>query len=213
MATATEVTQRHRRGLGLVATGVAEEIERRYRSADTADIDSWWRSQHGQVERVVLRSFSVAAALAVQYLLDHAATAGAEVEPERAAPNRQQIATALQVVGPVAFKTHLRRSGSIDGALRVMIDRSIGTSRRLALAGARETTMATIETAPQITGYRRVTSSGACDFCTMLAGRGAVYRTTGTASTTGQSGRLRGTQPAGRAFHDHCSCSIEPAWS
>ncbi|MGL4300284.1 MAG: hypothetical protein ACRCW4_14545 [Candidatus Neomicrothrix subdominans] len=212
MATATQVTQDYRRALGLAATGVAQEIGRRLRPADTADIDSWWESRHGQVERVVSQAFTVTSALAVQYLLDHAATAGAEVELVEVEPDRQQIATALRVVGPVGFKTQLRRSGSTDAALRIMIDRTTGASRRLALDGARRTTMATIESAPQIRGYRRVTGASPCKFCEMLAGRGAVYLTEARASTTGATGRQRGSQPAGRAFHDHCSCTTEPVW-
>lgn len=49
---------------------------------------------------------------------------------------------------------------------------------------------------PQASGWARVTSAGACDFCQLLAGRGGVYR--------------RGT--ASFAAHGNCNCGAVPSW-
>lgn len=49
---------------------------------------------------------------------------------------------------------------------------------------------------PNARGWQRVTSSGACDFCVMLAGRGGVY--------------MRKT--ATFAAHGNCNCSAAPSW-
>lgn len=210
MATAAQVTLRHRRALNLAATAVVGDVARRCQSADPDDIDGWWDSVAAGAIRVVAGGFRSTSVLASRYLVAHAATAEVELEPVAAVVDLAQLATSLRVVGPVGFKTQFRRSGSTDAALRVMRARTAGTTRRLVLAGARETTMATIQTAPAITGYQRVTAAGACKFCEMLAGRGAVYKTSGRAGTA--SG-LRGTQPAGRAFHDSCACTVEPVYS
>ena len=46
--------------------------------------------------------------------------------------------------------------------------------------------------------YRRVAAPGACDFCLMLASRGAVYRTASTASR----------DSSGERFHENCRCAV-----
>lgn len=50
---------------------------------------------------------------------------------------------------------------------------------------------------PNARGWQRITSSGACDFCVMLAGRGGVY--------------MRKT--ATFAAHGNCNCSAAPTWA
>lgn len=49
---------------------------------------------------------------------------------------------------------------------------------------------------PEAAGWQRITSSGACDFCQMLAGRGGVYK--------------RST--ATFAAHGNCNCGAAPSW-
>lgn len=50
---------------------------------------------------------------------------------------------------------------------------------------------------PQARGWQRVASPSGCAFCQMLAGRGLVYRSQGTADF---------------AAHGHCTCSAAPAF-
>lgn len=70
-----------------------------------------------------------------------------------------------------------------------------GTQRRIANF-ARVTVMRSSVRDPRSRGWQRV-GSPQCDFCRMLIGRGAVYRTETT---------------AGFDAHDHCNCAAEPAW-
>lgn len=51
------------------------------------------------------------------------------------------------------------------------------------------------------TGWARVTRPGSCDFCTMLAGRGPVYRSKGSA-VDGPRGD----------YHDNCHCVAKPTF-
>jgi hypothetical protein len=50
---------------------------------------------------------------------------------------------------------------------------------------------------PAATGWQRVTSGRGCEFCSMIAGRGAVFS----------------EATADFAAHDHCRCSAIPAWN
>lgn len=53
----------------------------------------------------------------------------------------------------------------------------------------------------RILGWARVAEPGACNFCRMLATRGAVYTSRATASVTA----------GGSRYHYHCKCYVEPA--
>lgn len=58
------------------------------------------------------------------------------------------------------------------------------------------------------TRYARLPGPRACDFCLMLASRGAVY-TRETALTVGRhaDGRRRSRRPEGLRYHDNCDCT------
>lgn len=79
--------------------------------------------------------------------------------------------------------------------------------------------------------FQRFPAAGACDFCQMLAGRGAVYLTaasagdvsgrgsdrsgldgSGTRLSGGVGGgvKARGKQSLGSAYHDACRCLVQP---
>jgi hypothetical protein len=70
------------------------------------------------------------------------------------------------------------------------------TTGKYALAAGRETITASTARDPRASGWQRVTRGGACGFCRMLAGRGAVYRD-GTAHF---------------ASHGDCNCAAVPSW-
>jgi hypothetical protein len=70
-----------------------------------------------------------------------------------------------------------------------------GLQKRLANA-ANLTVTESSRQDPQAQGWMRRTRSGACDFCKMVASRGAVYT---KASAT-------------FACHEHCYCEAVPAW-
>lgn len=70
-----------------------------------------------------------------------------------------------------------------------------GLQRRIANA-ARTTVTRSSVADPQARGWQRVSRGGGCDFCTMLAARGAVYE----------------EATADFASHDHCDCVATPAW-
>lgn len=71
-----------------------------------------------------------------------------------------------------------------------------GLERRIANA-SRDTITTNTYRDPQALGWQRVARVNGCGFCQMLAGRGVVYRSEGTADF---------------ASHDHCHCSAAPAF-
>ena len=207
-------TRRFRTELGLLADVIADDIRPIARRADLGDIDRWWTAQAPVIGRIATLGWRNAAELAGRYLIADAAAEGVGVEPELAPASTQQIVTALTVAGPVAFKKNMALTGNAVAARKVMTTRLAGSAQRLALAGGRRTLMATISDSPQIIGFRRVTGPNPCDFCSMLAGRGAVYKTSDRAAFVvgGRSGQPRGSRRIGQSYHDYCNCSTEPIW-
>ena len=204
----------HRRRLGLVAELTARDVRAEARKAYVSDIDRWWAGGAGsRITDRVAAGFRASALLGGDYLTASALASGFQLDPVLAVVDVAQLATSLRVVGPVAFKVNIARSRDRNTARQVMTTRLEGAAKRLALAGERETVMGTIERSDVIVGYQRVTASGACEFCQMLAGRGAVYKSRTTASTVvGRRGKPRGNQRIGRSFHDHCRCTVQPIY-
>lgn len=69
------------------------------------------------------------------------------------------------------------------------LDRMQGTLQRAVFDGARDTTLLNVQATRS--GWARYASASACEFCKLLATRGAAYRSEDTAATK---------------VHDHCSC-------
>jgi hypothetical protein len=107
-----------------------------------------------------------------------------------------------------------------------------GAADRDALMGGRDLLEATARADQAVVGWARVTAPNPCDFCAMLASRGAVYRSEWSASYRGQLGRSGAVdKPAGweswtpeqlltwevgrgvQRFHDNCHCTIIPVYS
>lgn len=76
-----------------------------------------------------------------------------------------------------------------------------GKAAMYALSGARQTVMTATTSDPRASGWQRVTRAGACGFCRMLAGRGAVYKES-TVHFAAHGGGKRG----------ECNCAAVPSW-
>jgi len=76
-----------------------------------------------------------------------------------------------------------------------------GKATKYALSGGRMTVARSTVADPQASGWKRVTSAGACRFCRMLAGRGGVYKES-TAHFAAHGGAKGGD----------CNCAAVPSW-
>jgi hypothetical protein len=72
-----------------------------------------------------------------------------------------------------------------------------GVAENLMLTTARSTVIGAVGAHRAARGWARVTEPGACSFCLLLATRGPVYRSEGTADFQA---------------HDHCRCVAEPVF-
>lgn len=106
------------------------------------------------------------------------------------------VATSLTVVGVASLKAATAKGKALDVAARTAQARTAAAGMRQALTGGRDTIVQTVAADPQARGWARVTSATPCDFCQMLADRGAVY----------------GEDSADFQAHDSCGCSAEPAY-
>lgn len=106
------------------------------------------------------------------------------------------VTTSLAVTGPASVKAALNRGVQAAKAMEVAEARTSAAAMRHVLNGGRETITGSLQSDREARGWRRVTSGKACDFCSMLAGRGAVF----------------GADSVQFHAHDACSCSAEPAY-
>lgn len=101
---------------------------------------------------------------------------GATFTPVYATPApTKAIVTSMTVTGPASIKAATARGVNPDAAAVTALARTSAAAVRHALDGGRETVLATVKADPRAAGWQRITSGKACEFCTMLAGRGAVY--------------------------------------
>lgn len=146
-----------------------------------------------------------ASAMAAQYLREFRATSGvagnAVIVRAPATVQSERLATSMLVTSVVAFREARGTGQDESEALKTAFVRSAGAVGRLVLEAGRDTIRGSLageaDANPDTTvGWRRITAPGACDWCLMLADRGAVYS----------------AQGAGFSAHDHCACSVEPAY-
>jgi len=120
-----------------------------------------------------------------------------EVRADARIPGRFRAAMDVPDRSTEADATVRRLAGAIfDGDPSAMLPGLLSAIPRLALTGARQTITTSSARDPQASGWQRVTRSGACGFCRMLAGRGGVYR----------------EATVHFASHGSCNCAAVPSW-
>jgi hypothetical protein len=108
-----------------------------------------------------------------------------------------QIQTSLLVTGPVRVKTLIGNGDPLATAMEKALLASAGATTRLIADAGRSTIRENVLQDSRSVGWRRVTDGHPCEFCAMLAGRGAVYKSDATAGLDDP-------------YHDHCLCTVEP---
>lgn len=124
--------------------------------------------------------------------------AGGDVAVRVASPPAVgEVVGSLFVTGQQAARENLAAGMSPQQARDKALTRTSGTVTRLSLGGGRDTITATVEADREVQGWARVTDAKPCAFCLVLASRGPAYKSEGTASFEA---------------HDHCGCTVEPAY-
>lgn len=195
----TSLTEAHRLAQARLGAETVAILAATWPLIDPADVKASGRAWLSVAAPAVQAQRQRSAQMAAAYLRAHRTLElGEPFDPVLAdsAPSRQ-VATSLLVTGVYGLLANIRRGLTPERSASIAQGAAAGAAMRLALNGGRETITATVKADPRGRGYRRVTSGKACSWCSMLAGRGAVY---GEASVNFDA-------------HDHCSCSGEPIWS
>lgn len=97
-----------------------------------------------------------------------------------------------------------------DVRLDAAMTKADAAAQKLVADGGRETLRQAVKQDRQAVGYARAAALGACAFCRLMASRGMVYKTAGTA---GQDANERFSGDASVAkFHNDCHCAIVPVF-
>lgn len=162
------------------------------------DVDGTWPAVYTALAALVdgRRRDSAGLAAAYYQAIRVAEEVGGTPTPILADPvDPAQLALSLAVTGPATVK-RLTAANAPNVASTTLV-RLSGAVGRHVLDGGRQTLIRSLGADRRARGWQRVTSGRGCEFCRMLAGRGAVY----------------GEDSAQFESHDHCGCTAEPVFS
>lgn len=142
------------------------------------------RRSAGISSPITLPAATVPAAAETQAALGWATDALWSITPTTARPQVDQLVTAA--------------TSKVDGV-----------SSRLVLNTGRELTVQAVTQDRRAHSWARETRPGCCSFCAMLATRGGVYRSEGTA---GRNANERFIGAGDFKFHNNCHCVIVPVF-
>lgn len=113
-------------------------------------------------------------------------------------PPAQLIDATLDSTGPYGLLGRIKTGQQLATANENTGVVMSGAAQRLISNGARQAVLRSVDADAKAVAWMRVTSANPCAFCSMLAGRGAIYRTQKTADFEA---------------HSHCSCVAAPVFS
>lgn len=163
-----------------------------------ATAPAWLRAVVAVVQQGHAESARTAAAFYNAYRAAEIGAGVAPVAPVAVALDTERVITSASVTGPIRAKAAMRAGKSLDEAMRLGREGSGSASGRQAMRAGRDVVREMARSDKRTTGkWARVSSGNGCDFCEMLADRGAVYS----------------EDTADFETHDHCSCSAEPEFN
>lgn len=193
------LTEQHRRAQLAIRAQVLRDLAKLWPAMDWSAIDRTFPLWAAGVAALVTRYRSSSATVAGAYLRAVRFSSGLTDAPTIVlAPPipDERLETSLRVTTAASVKANAAKGMLRDAAMAAAFVRSSGAVARMVLEGGQDTVRLSVAADPRAEGWRRVTSGRGCDFCTMLATRGGVYKAT---SATFES-------------HDHCSCTAEPVY-
>ena len=181
------------------------------RAATLVDLLALWKAVNPENLSSTINPFALAAATIVQarfrdsgvlasrfyrVFRESEGVAGTVAVVAPPPPARDAVAGLLRGAALSGIINARRRGFSVGAAADNGFTKMAGSASNLVLAGSRQVITGAVAGDPQAVGWRRLAGGQACDFCKMLEGRGAVYKS-GTADFES---------------HSHCGCSAEPAF-
>lgn len=184
-----------------------------------SDLAALWRAVDGQDVEYLREVFQAELPGIVDPYLAAAGDITADWY-EAQAPGRAYVATPAALVDEGRLQATARwAAGTVLTRSPVSpLDLLAGSMQRALFNESRETIIQNSDAEPGAR-WARHASANACEFCRMVATRGAVYASESAASTVGGRGstgsrgggvRTRGNQAIGSKYHDHCHCIAVP---
>jgi hypothetical protein len=191
------LTEAHRLAQGTIGAETMQLIMSTWSTLDLAAIERTLEAWLRNSERIITSQYSRSAELAAGYgnimqRLEIGPNVSADdlVSPAELLTS-DEIRPSLLVTGPGRYFQALRKGNTQEVASLKAQVAAARSAQRLAMTGSRRTLTRTG------LGWRRSTSGKPCQFCAMLAGRGAVYNS---------------EEAAAFQAHDGCSCHPEPVF-
>lgn len=203
----TRLTQLHANAQANLSASVQRDLLTVWDLLDPEDIDGTEARWLQAASRILTDKYRLSVETSVRYLQAfRLAELGASLSqgwvptlPALLPP--EQITTSLRVTGPYTLKRLTAEGLDVATARGTALTRVLGSGGRLAMAGGRSAIDTNVQADRRALGYQRVTRSGACAFCALLAGRGPVYKSERSAGGDGHR------------YHDYCHCQTEPVYS
>lgn len=196
---ASRLTHRHRGQQLLLRQATATQVQKLWPMLDPTDLDASYQQFAGSLSVLIERNRQTSAGLTAQYLRTYRDMSGIPGAAKIIVPqgmNVEQFTTSLRSTSVAAAKIATGNGDPLDVAMQKALTQTQGSMGRLVLGAGRETMMGTIQADSAATGFSRILGGGGCDFCRMLAGRGAVYK----------------EDTADFEAHDHCGCTGQPEY-
>lgn len=161
-----------------------------------------WDGQPGSFARLVAATVPLvtahhrlSAAVAAAYYQSFRAAegAGGQPTPRLATLDQDVLAGTLYLTGRDMTRRAIAAGQQPKDAMSTALVRTSGTVGRFALAGGRDTLVASLSDDRYADGYTRVLSPSACAFCRKVAAEGPKH------------GHFQA--------HDHCACGAEPSFT
>lgn len=199
-AATDELTRDYRRRTLALRAVTLRDLQRLWPRMDPNQASTAYGQFVAAVALLLERDRARANSLAVAYLRAFRSAAGiggqASISASPVTIEEDRLATALLVTSIIAYNKARENGRSEVDALDIAFVTTAGSITRLMLESGRDTIRNSLAEDDLAIGWRRITAPGACDWCLMLADRGAVYN----------------ARTAGFSAHDHCACSVEPEY-
>lgn len=165
------------------------------------DVRSSWPALRTALMALIQNRYRQASALGQSYYQQARQAAGVPGVADLASPampGDDLISATLDATGPYGMLGRIKAGQQVAQAAQNSGVIMAGAGQRLITNGARQAVLQSVDADKRAVAWMRVTSSNPCSFCSLLASRGAVYRSEESASFES---------------HAHCACVAAPVFS
>lgn len=196
----TTLTAKHRLDQLRLRTATVRDLLLLFRLFDPVDISGTWATIEPVLVALIQARQPMSAALAARYVTEFRIAeqvAGNATVALAPALTADEIIPNLRFVGAQNALRLVQLQRPASYVAKTTLTRVEGEVTRQILNGGRTTLVDTVRNDRRARGYSRVTDGAPCAFCALLAGRGAVYNSEGSASFEA---------------HGKCGCTAEPVY-